>query len=213
MKSLRFLLMLSLLLYFSNESKGQLQCPDLSTYGITQTAFASLDPWDPLGNVEYKMKHNGGNNYEFYFDWSTLHNENRLGITDEELRWMLIEAAFNNLNCSGQITVKVFEEVNCYKELSCYIRVNFDRRIYCQTEGWTGSISWINKDGQYYYPITEKSFCGVGCCETTYTLECSPSANYWNIIDITKNSNGCEISTTLDCLNNEIIPCEANNCE
>ncbi len=144
---------------------------------------------------------------------------NNKNLKELSIQAILIKLNSSNYGCSesNQITLNLYENTNCYKNLSCYIKVDQTNSVYCYNQDWVGGEpDWFYYQGTKYYEVKEKQSCGTACCVTTLVFECkeilSTGQNRWELVSKINNSNGCDNSTTTNCLTNELLPCEAD-CE
>lgn len=220
-----FVILITCLMFYSINTKAQVDCPDLNNFISAHTQFEPYPfEWLASPEVDYQYKQTGANTYDIHIDWSTFDENNKFyRFNKNNWKELYIQAIIFDLfdNCENLETkiINFYEYKPCYKILSCYIKVDQTNSVYCYNQDWVGGEpEWFNYQGTKYYQVKEKQDCGIACCKTTFTLECEEviahggGPNRWKVLSKTYTSLGCDVSTTFDCLTNQLLPCEVD-CE
>ena len=210
------------MLLCNKNARSQVDCPDLTDFtkynNIKLEIYQYM--WLDGSSVDFYWKQSGANSYDIKIDWGSLviptDNVYRFNLKNYKELYIqyIINFILNDCQENSTKTINLYDEVECFKNLACYIKVDQTNSVYCYNQDWVGGEpDWFNYQGTKYYPIKSRTSCGTACCITTYVLDCEfiPShGNRWSITSKTHNSFGCDVSTTHNCLTNELLPCEAD---
>lgn len=219
-----FLILITIMLLFNKNARSQVDCPDLTDFtkynNIKLEIYQYM--WLDASSVDFFYKLTGPNSYDIKIDWGSLviPTDNVYRFTLKNYKELYIQYVINFIlgGCHeySTKTINLYDEVECLKGLACYIKVDQTNSVYCYNQDWVGGEpDWFNYQGTKYYPIRSKTSCGTACCTASYILECDgevtpPIGTRWEILNITYTSTGCDNSTTLDCLTNQLLPCESD---
>lgn len=217
------LLIFSLFLLLGSTSlKAQLCPPTINDPGWsgTQTANFQPYPYEIWGMVNYKYRDFGGR-YEIKVDWSTLTNNGRYGVTNDELKQIMYKAIIVSIagrdceHLQGQKQFVFFEVTECKETRHCYLHLKKDQEVFCNDDGWPGpNPEYYTYQNEHYYKLSNSITCGTQCCEYVYTVECTQKpqggGNYAHIISFSKNpypGSSCPAGLDTDFLTGEPEPC------
>ena len=220
---MKYTLIIVIILLLGVNAKSQGDCPNLTGF-LLDKAYYETYPSQTLFDVDFLYKVSGVNTFDIVISNFNFHGPNTWNFNEKNLKEISIQAILVKLDSyffdcseSKKITLNLYETKDCYKNLSCYIKVDQTNSVYCYNQDWVGGEpDWFFYQGTKYYEVKEKQSCGTACCVTTLVFECneilSTGQNRWELFSKTNNSYGCDNSTTTNCLTNELLPCEAD-CE
>ena len=197
--------------------------PTINDPGWTSAiSYFEPGPSDTWGSVQYKTRYFGGKQ-EIQVDWTTLQNYGRYGLTNDELKQMMIKAIIVDIagrHCEhliGQQQYVFYEVTTCRESRHCYLHLKLNNEVFCQDEGWPGPDPvFFTYQGEHFYKCSNYVTCGTQCCENIYTVECAQNpvggGNYAHILSITKSpypGSSCSGSLDTDCLTGAPEPCES----
>jgi hypothetical protein len=184
------------------------QCPpSLDNWQHMRSVFEPY-PAQVMGYVDIKYQDLGNGVYDIKVDWSTFFNGlQRIGITDEEFKQMMIKAIMVDLMKSEFCNIqqppthfRFYEETECKVTKRCWVKCDAQYNFACADPEW-GPIepSAQNFNAGWVYPIETTSICGNQCCITDYSVDCitDPDSGWSvpHIINIAKTTSGTSCSS------------------
>ncbi len=215
-------LILALFFFSSALSIKSQTCPPPSGNwnSVINGLYEGMPSYKVYCGADYNFRTNGSVT-DIKVDWSTLHPYySRPGFTTEELKDLeraaiMFRLAGDCYNSNGaNLTFKFYETVNCETEKTCYLELDQTLQYVCKDDAFPANLVPIYPSGnQFYYPYKSISVCGTVCCITTYVVKCAfnvtHSVDRLVLQSKTVNSETCPTSTNVNCLTNEVVPCNS----